>query len=121
MSSIRDTAIGLKVGTKINIKDDDGNFIGIVQKVTLRNDTNYSLHLEHCHKVDTEKIIPGIQEFDSETIENICVIDINKEAQPRPKQNDKNVVNFIKPSNRYIKNSITKGLCFLESYNIIIK
>lgn len=110
MSSIRDTAIGLKVGTKINIKDDDGNFIGIVQKVTLLNDRNYSLHLEHCHKVDSEKIIPGIQEFDSETIENISVIDINKETQPRPKQNDKTAVNFIKPSNRYIKNSITKGM-----------
>jgi hypothetical protein len=66
----------LEPGTKLRVQDEDGDFDGIVVKksrVSERGD--FVIYLESCHKKGSAKVIPGVQEFESDTIHQVEVIE----------------------------------------------
>lgn len=107
MPSLHDTVIRLKVGTKVKIKDeDDSPFEGIVNKV--ESDTrNFTVYLEMCHKVGSEKVLNGLQEFHSDTVETVEIIE---EKSSGNNEHEVKEVKFVEASVQYVKNNITKDL-----------
>ena len=95
----------LSVGTKVQVReeDDDSPFEGIVHKVDL-NTKNYVLSLSHCHKVGSTKLLNGIQQFHSDTIEMVSVVE-----EPTKLTSSENA-NFVYPSGRYMRSAIAKGM-----------
>ena len=77
MPSTYDSVIRqLSVGTKVQVReeDDDSPFEGIVHKVD-SNTKTYVLSLSHCHKVGSTKLLNGIQQFHSDTIEMVSIVE----------------------------------------------
>jgi len=66
----------IPLGSRLIVKDvDDGDFEGTLNTpVTFESSKTFTVTLDKCRRVGSSKFQPGSQEFDSETIEDIELI-----------------------------------------------
>ena len=66
----------LETGTRLSITDEeDGTFEGILSKKVIGTNGNFTLILEKCRRVGSNKILPGLQSFKSTAMTDLKVID----------------------------------------------
>ena len=63
----------IPLGSRLIVKDsEDGDFEGTLNSpITFQSSKNFTVVLDKCRRVGSTKFVPGSQEFDSDTIEDI--------------------------------------------------
>ena len=66
----------IPLGSRLIVKDnEDGDFEGTLNTpITFESSRSFTVTLDKCRRVGSSKFQPGSQEFDSETIEDIELI-----------------------------------------------
>ena len=66
----------IRPGSRLILKDlEDGDFEGILNSINFRSGKAFTVILEKCHRVGGKKFIPGLQDFESDTIDDIEVLE----------------------------------------------
>ena len=66
----------IPLGSRLIVKDsDDGDFEGTLNSpITFESSKCFTVVLDKCRRVGSSKFVPGSQEFDSDTIEDIEIV-----------------------------------------------
>ena len=72
----KDFLSSIPLGSRLIVKDiDDGDFEGTLNTpITFESSKTFTVTLDKCRRVGSSRFQPGSQEFDSETIEDIELI-----------------------------------------------
>ena len=75
MRLTKDFVQSLLPGSRLEVIDEvDGAFEGILKKKVEWFGNRYTICLEECHRVGSTKVLPGPQDFKSESIDDIKVL-----------------------------------------------
>ena len=72
----------IPLGSRIVVKDsEDGDWEGTLNSpITFESSKCFTVVLDKCQRVGSSKFVPGSQEFDSDTIEDIEIVNDGNEA-----------------------------------------
>ena len=72
----------IPLGSRIVVKDsEDGDWEGTLNSpITFESSKCFTVVLDKCQRVGSSKLVPGSQEFDSDTIEDIEIVNDGNEA-----------------------------------------